>query len=209
MSADDAQPAGGAGTPPRRRRGRPSAASAVDGRTALVEAARRLFAERGFDATSGRAIARAAGVDPSLIAHHFGDKEGLLVATLDLPVDPAERLATALGGPDAELGARIVHTFVSTWDAHPEAFAAVARTAVAGTASPVAAVVRSIVLPRLAARRGHEGGPDAAAALVASSLLGLGLARWVVRLEPLASASVEEVVALHGPAVQALVDSAG
>lgn len=186
-----------------RGRGRPSADSGFDARAAILSAARRHFADAGFAHSTLRAIARDAGVDASLINHHFGDKRSLLVATLDLPVDPSQRLAEALAGPDHELGVRVVRTFVTTWDEHPEVFATVARTALSGDArtSPVLDVIRDVVVSRL---RERLGVPEASLgpALAASQLLGLGLLRYVVRLEPLASAPLEEVVALHGPTVQ-------
>jgi len=46
-------------------------------RARIRDAAIRLFAERGMDATTVRDIAQAAGVSPGLLRHHFGSKEGL------------------------------------------------------------------------------------------------------------------------------------
>lgn len=196
-----------AGPDRRTRRGRPSAGDSVDRRAALVEAARRQFAARGYAGASLRSIAREAGVDPSLVSHHFGDKQALLVATLALPVDPPARVREVLDGPLDGMGERLVRTFVSTWDAHREAFATVARTAVAGDmdSSPVATLVRSVVVDGFA-RRLTGADVELRASLIASQVLGLGIARYVAHLEPLASASAEDLVLLHGPAVQALID---
>ncbi|HEX4727975.1 MAG TPA: helix-turn-helix domain-containing protein, partial [Jatrophihabitans sp.] len=78
---------------PTRGRGRPRATDDLpDARDRLIEAARSRFASDGFDRASLRAIAADAGVDASLVRHYFGDKNGLLVATMQLPVDPTELL---------------------------------------------------------------------------------------------------------------------
>jgi AcrR family transcriptional regulator len=57
----------------------------------LLDAAERLFAERGFDRTSLRALARAAGTSLSAAHYHFGSKQGLLRATLLRRVGPVNR----------------------------------------------------------------------------------------------------------------------
>lgn len=81
-----------------RRRGRPSA-DCAQGADNLLRTARRTFALRGYEATSVREIARQAGVDAALIAHHFGSKEALWLAVVDQIVgltDPMRDHALAL-----------------------------------------------------------------------------------------------------------------
>ena len=56
-----------------------------DTRDAILAVARRRFATRGYDATSLRGIAAEAKVDPALLIHYFGTKEGLFVAATGLP----------------------------------------------------------------------------------------------------------------------------
>src|SRR3954451_17319249 len=86
-----------------RRRGRRPAGQ--DTRTALIEAARAVFAENGYDGATVRAIATRAGVDAAMVNHWFGGKEGLFAqAVLKLPFDPLERLQVLRDGPDDELG---------------------------------------------------------------------------------------------------------
>src|ERR1044072_5125636 len=98
-----------------RRRGRGRAAQ--DTRTALIEAARAVFAENGYDGATVRAIATRAGVDAAMVNHWFGGKEGLFAqAVLKLPFDPLELLGILRDGPDEELGERIVRTFITRWD---------------------------------------------------------------------------------------------
>lgn len=195
-------------TQARRSRGRPPAGDGHDRRTALVETARRQFAAKGFAGASLRSIAAEAGVDPSLVNHYFGDKQGLLVATLELPIDPLAKIRSALAGGTDGLGERLVRTFLSSWDPHREVFATMARTGLGSAdpaAAPVAEVARAVLVGSLLE---VLEGPDAElrAALVGSQVVGLGLLRYVAVVEPLASAGVEEVVALVGPALQRLVD---
>src|SRR5437763_11082594 len=98
-----------------RRRGRRPAGQ--DTRTALIEAARAVFAENGYDGATVRAIATRAGVDAAMVNHWFGSKEGLFAqAVLELPFSPLELLETLRAGPDDEFGRRIVFTFVTRWD---------------------------------------------------------------------------------------------
>lgn len=88
--------------------------SDLTGRARLREAALRLFAERGFEATSARAVAAAAGLSPALVMHHFGSKEGLRAAvdehvlgqigTALRAADPAgEDLMASLGAVSARM----------------------------------------------------------------------------------------------------------
>src|SRR6185369_590681 len=99
-----------------RRRGRRPAGQ--DTRTALIEAARAVFAENGYDGATVRAIATRAGVDAAMVNHWFGSKEGLFIkAVLQLPFDPADIFQRLSDGPADTLGERIVRTFLNTWDA--------------------------------------------------------------------------------------------
>src|SRR3569833_1480695 len=101
--------------PTSRRRGRRPAGQ--DTRTALIEAARAVFAENGYDGATVRAIATRAGVDAAMVNHWFGGKEGLFAqAVLMRPFDPLDLLGTLRDGPDDELGERIVRTFITRWD---------------------------------------------------------------------------------------------
>src|SRR5256714_15669521 len=73
-----------------------------DTREAIVEAARKAFAERGYDRASIRAIATSAGVDPALVHHYFGTKDELFLATVNAPIDPATILPAVLAGDPGE-----------------------------------------------------------------------------------------------------------
>lgn len=193
---------------PRRPRGRPGPADPTDRRAALLQAARSQFAAKGFAGASLRSIAAEAGVDASLVSHYFGDKQQLLVASLELPVDPLAKLRGVLAGDLEDMGERLVLTFLSSWDPHRAAFATLVRSALDRgdpASAPVLQVAREVVTTSLEER---IEGPDAGlrAALIASGVIGLGVMRYVALLEPLASASAPQVALLHGPALQALMD---
>ena len=78
-----------------------------------------------------RSIAREASVDASLISHYFGDKSQLLVATMDLPINPLEKLAGVVAGGVDGMAERLLRTFLSAWDPHREVFSTMVRTQLA------------------------------------------------------------------------------
>jgi AcrR family transcriptional regulator len=172
----------------------------------VLAAARSAFAERGFDGASIRGIAAEAGVDPALVHHYFGSKDKLFLAALEAPADPAEFLPEVLAGGRDELGASVVRMLLRVWDGPigPGALALL-RSALSNdwtmrllreflTARIIRRVVSTLPLP--------DEERDARGALVASQLIGLVMARYVLRLEPLASANPESLVAAIGPTVQ-------
>jgi AcrR family transcriptional regulator len=193
-------------TPPQRGRGRPRAADGPGARERLLEAARARFATDGFDRASLRAIAADAGVDASLIRHYFGDKAGLLVATMQLPVDPSELLRSLIAAGPEGMGSRLVAGFLSAWDIHHEVLSGLIRTtiATAEAAPPALEVLRNVVLGSLIEAL---DGPDGRlrANLVVAQMFGMAMLRYVLRLEPLASAPAEQVVRQYGPVLQSLI----
>ncbi|WP_319458655.1 TetR family transcriptional regulator [Micromonospora sp. RTP1Z1] len=177
-----------------------------DTREAILTAARAAFAERGFDATSIRGIATAAGVDPALVHHYFGTKEELFRATMNVPIDPAELLPRVLaGGPDG-VGERLVRTFLGVWDS-PAGAAAVALLRSAVNNEWTARLMREFLVTQVLRRvLDHlDIDPDELplrGSLVATQMLGLAMTRYVVRLEPVASADPATLAAAIGPTVQ-------
>jgi AcrR family transcriptional regulator len=174
-------------------------------RASILEAARLAFAERGYDGATIRVIASGAKVDPALIHHYFGTKERLFVEAVGFPEVPSEMLAPAVAADSDDLGEAIVRTVLGVWE-RPESRAqglALLRAAVTNdeAASMLRGFVSRAILGTVAtvARK-----PDAElrAALVGAQIVGLGIARFVVRIEPLASADPEVVVAAIGPTVQ-------
>ena len=192
--------------PARRGPGRP-ADDGADRRQAILDAAREQFAEKGYAAASIRAIARTADVDPALVHHYFGSKEKVFVAAMELPFDPAERLPEVLEGDLDGLAERLVRMFLDIW-ADP-AFRAPMLGLVrsAFTSEQGATMLREFVgealLGRVAQTVRGAGPADALRVQVAAAqLVGVVVLRYVVRLEPLASASDDDLVALLAPTVQ-------
>jgi AcrR family transcriptional regulator len=179
-------------------------------RRSILDAAMRRFSEDGFEKASVRGIAADAGVDPSLVHHYFGTKDQLFLATLDVPVKPTDVVPLVVAGGADEVGERLVRTFLSVWDS-PRGTAAVSVLR-SGVAHPwIAALLREFLLNRIVmpvfAELGLEDAHDKEhrATLVASQMLGLALVRHVLRFEPLASATPDEVVAALGPTIQRYV----
>ena len=188
--------------PARRGPGRP--ADGGDRRTAILSAAREQFAATGYAAASVRGIARQAGVDPALVHHYFGTKEQVFVAAMQLPFQPGEMLPQVLAGDPDGLGERLVRLFLGAWDS-PEFRApmlGMLRSAMTGEQG--AAMLREFVGTALIGRVAEALGPvdPLRVQAAAAQMVGVVILRHVIRLEPLASASVDEVVALIAPAVQ-------
>lgn len=177
-------------------------------REAVLEAARELFAAKGYHATTVRGVAAAAGVSPSMIHHFFATKDELFLAAIRMPVDPEAVLRAVLTGPREELPQRLVRVFVSTWQdpvAGP-ALRSVVRSAMAGEAQAAGLrmFAEQLMLPRVA--KALELPPIRVTAAL-SLMLGYALTGQLLGIEPLASAGVEELVALLAPAVGLLLGS--
>jgi len=174
-------------------------------REAILDAARAAFAETGYDRATIRGIAAAAGVDPALVIHYFVSKEGLFEAALELPVRPADVFARgAAAGPD-QLGATVVRTFLEAWEPPESRVRLQAMLRSAMTNETAMAMIRDLLVREVFGPITQTlGVPDAQlrATLVGSQFIGLAIMRFVGRIEPLASASIDELVAAVGPTVQ-------
>jgi AcrR family transcriptional regulator len=176
-----------------------------DTRRLILDAARDQFASVGYDAASLRGIARAAGVDAALVHHYFEGKPELFVAALELPANPRDIVSTVLAGGADGLGERMARLFFSVWDtpAGQERLTALLRSA--STHEDAARMLREFVSREIFGRVVRElGTPDGElrAALAAGQMIGLAFLRYIVRLEPVASTPVEELVAWLGPTLQ-------
>jgi AcrR family transcriptional regulator len=187
---------------PRRPRGRRPAGE--DTKAALRSAARTEFTERGFDGATVRAIAERAGVDPAMVNHWFGGKERLFVAAMEIPVDPAEIMPRILDGPPERLAERILHTFLSIWDAEGGGGLAALLRSVASH-EQAARMMREFISRVVFGRIVSSASPDQwelRAALCGTQIAGLGMIRYLIRLEPLASADHDTVVTAIAPNLQ-------
>lgn len=186
---------------PGRRGRRPGS---PDTKAAILVAARASFASMGLAGTTIRAVAREAGVDAALVHHFFGSKDDLYLAALELPVDPRQVLAPVVAaGPDG-VGERLLGALLGVWDdpqvqpallamlrgvLSPDGHDLLARGFLDGIVMPT---LEPLAVDRHAERVGS----------VASQFIGLMVARYLLRLEPLASMPADQVVRLVGPTVQ-------
>nr|MDT0662927.1 TetR family transcriptional regulator [Micromonospora sp. DSM 115978] len=177
-----------------------------DTREAILAAAGEAFAERGFDRASIRAIATSAGVDPALVHHYFGTKDKLFLATIRSPIDPRDLIPEALAGGMDGLGERLVRLFLRVWDS-PAGTAGVALVRSAMGSDWGSRLFREFVVTQVLRRVLAEVDLDPREAplrtsLVGSQLLGMAVMRYIIKLEPIASAPAEAIVAAVGPTVQ-------
>jgi AcrR family transcriptional regulator len=173
----------------------------------ILAAARRLFGEKGYDATTVRAIAAEAGVSPAMIRHFFGTKEQVFVAVLEFPVSPADAVPLLLDGPREEFGRRLAGLLVTIWR-EPR------------TRAPLLAVLRSSMTNESAARllrdflttaivrRAAEGldVPPIRITAAMGQVVGMLLMRYVLEVEPIASAGDDDFAALVADTVQRTLD---
>ncbi|MGW5560036.1 TetR/AcrR family transcriptional regulator [Micromonospora sp. NPDC003944] len=175
-------------------------------REAILDAARTAFADRGFDAASIRAIAGTAQVDPALVHHYFGSKDQLFLAAMNFPVDPGQLLPKVLAGDRDRVGERLVRIFLGIWDS-PTGSAAQALLRSAVSNEWTARLLREFVTTQVLRRVLENLDVDPVelplrGSLVATQMIGLAMMRHVVRLEPVASADPETLVAAIGPTIQ-------
>ena len=178
---------------------------APDTRDAILAVARRRFALRGYDATSVRDIATAANVDPALVIHYFGTKEGLFAAATGLPDGLAGLLENLATLPLHDFARALVRAYLQLIDSDGSRNAILALVRSAVSNEKAAATLREFLTTQLLPVIGRlTQHPDAPlrASLVAAQLIGIATQRHVIRLEPLAKASPEEIVTLAAPAIE-------
>jgi AcrR family transcriptional regulator len=186
-----------------RRSGR--RAGTADTRGEILAAAREEFAANGFRGTTIRGIAARAGVDPALVHHYFGTKQALFDKAMRFPFDLQSVVPAVLDGPRSGIGERFVRVALELWEGPEMRPAMLALLRSAATDPTAAAMLRQLLTegPVLALASAIDR-PDARlrATLAGSQLVGMAIARYVIGVEPLASASKEEVVRVIGPTVQ-------
>ena len=186
-----------------RRRGRPKGGS--DSRARILAAAVEEFGELGYESSTIRSIASRAGVDPALVHHYFGTKADLFTEAADMPLRPDLVVPMILRGPRGQVGERIVRYVLEAFEDEGTRRRGVMllRTAVGGKLGTplIVGFLTKELLPRVAARLDV---PDAElrADLVASQIAGMLIVRYVVGVEPLASAPIDELVRRVGPTIQ-------
>lgn len=191
-----------------RKRGRPrrTESDAAGTRDRILAAAREEFSERGYEKTSVRGIAKAAGVDSALVHHYFGTKEQVFAAAIEGVFAPALNASdTVAEGPLDGVGERLTRFIFGVWE-NPTTrtpLLAIVRSAVNNETA--AAIFRRLIASQLLRRIAAQVDlPDAElrAELAAAQLVGTAMLRYVIKVEPLASADPEQIIARLAPVVQ-------
>jgi AcrR family transcriptional regulator len=186
-----------------RRRGRRPAGE--DTRGLILDVARAEFARHGYDAVTLRGLARAAGVDARLLHHYFQGKEDIFVAAMDFPLRPSQALPAVLDGDIEELGERVARMFFRAWET-PEGKARLVALLGSGLGSePVSRVLREFLTREFLVRvvdRIVSDDAELRATLVGGHMIGIAVVRYLVKVEPLASSSVEDLVEIVAPSLQ-------
>jgi len=189
-----------------RRRGRRTRTESADTRDRILSVAREEFSERGYEKTSVRGIAKAAGVDSALVHHYFGTKEQVFEAAIEVAFAPALNAPEAVAdGPLDGVGERLTRFVFGVWE-NPTTRApllAILRSAVDNETA--AGVFRRLVVSQLMRRVAAQlDAPDAElrVELAAAQLVGCAMLRYVIKVDPLASADVEQLIARVAPVVQ-------
>ena len=176
----------------------------TDTRNVILGAARRLFADTGYDKTSVRDVAAAADVDPAMIRHYFGSKVELFRATMGWPFEPADIAARITAGDRGDIGERLTRVFFEAWEQPESRAPLLAILRGAATHEESANLVRQFIQGQVYA---HIAAalkvPDAELRidLAMSQLLGIAYLRHILRVEPVASTPVEELIERIAPIV--------
>ncbi|MBU2668225.1 TetR family transcriptional regulator [Actinoplanes bogorensis] len=193
---------------PETRRGRRPGQN--DTRRAVLDAARARFAADGFTGTTIRRIATDAGVDAALVMQYFKSKDELFGAVMAVPPDALDRMTDAWPGPAEGIGERVARAFLEVWEADPrtsEPLLAMLRGAAAREAA--ADQLRDFIEARLM-RGAVDHLPDdhdtrLRMAVAAAMLVGIIVARGIVRVPTVADESLDTIAVTAGTALQALL----
>jgi AcrR family transcriptional regulator len=169
-------------------------------RRTILEAARSIFATHGYERTTIRAVAAQAGIDASMVMRYFGSKAGLFTAAASVNLEPPD-----LGSvPARRRGEILLRHFVDRWESGPSGDTLVLLLRTAVTDDAAAAQIQASFNRLIAAPVAALGDKDAdrRSALIATQLVGLAVARYILRQEPLASVPLDEIVADVAPTIQ-------
>jgi AcrR family transcriptional regulator len=178
----------------------------TDTRNVILATARHMFADAGYDKTSVRDLAAAAGVDPAMIRHYFGSKAELFRATMGWPFEPDELAARILGGKHHEIGERLTRVFFHAWEQPESRAPLLAILRGAATHQESATLVRQFIQGQVYSRMAAAlAAPDAELRidLAMSQLLGIAYLRHILKVEPVASTPVEELITRVTPVISA------
>ena len=174
-------------------------------RAQILAAAAARFAAAGYDGTSLRQVAADAEVDPALVRRFFGTKEDLFTEMASAVIDPERVVASVAAGSPDEAGKRLLRYFLSLLGEVPQPGPVLGLIRSAVTSEHAAGLLRRFLAERVLgqiAARFQTDRPELGAALAASQLVGLAVARYAVRLDPLANADPGDLAEWIGPVLQ-------
>ncbi|MGZ5364548.1 MAG: TetR/AcrR family transcriptional regulator [Mycobacterium sp.] len=190
----------------RKRPGRPPGTS--DTRERILTSARELFARNGIDKTSIRSIAADADVDPALVHHYYGTKTQLFAAAIRIPIDPMQVIGPLQQIPVEEIGYTLPLLLLPLWDSEMgKGFIATLRSILAGSDAWDTSLVRSFLQEVIAKEVGSRvdnppGSGPIRVQFVASQLVGVVMARYILELDPFKSLPVEQIAETIAPNLQ-------
>jgi len=195
-------------------------------RAAILTAARERFAADGYERATIRAIARDAGIDPSMVMRYYGNKEGLFAAAAEIDLRMPELIwpdakgvtigveyahgassessePGGEGGPDDHIGVALAAHFLELWE-KDEVLTALLRVGVtnASAADRMQGIFKQQLVPVAVRYSPDAESAPRRAALVTSQILGMALTRYVLRFPPAVAMSRDEVIGWLGPTVQ-------
>lgn len=182
----------------------------ADTRSVIVEAARVEFAAQGYDATSLRAVARRAEVDPALVHHYFGGKSALFTTVMDVPGSPLGLIGAVIEGPREQAGERLVHGLIGSWDTADgqQRFQALLRAAVTHDDAKRMLgdfLTREVFVKLVAAfapPNCQRTDCELRASLAAAQVVGIALMRYIIEVPVMVEARQEDLARLVGPSIQ-------
>jgi AcrR family transcriptional regulator len=171
-------------------------------RSAILAAARDLLVKRGYAATTIRAVAAEAGVDPAMVMRYYGSKDGLFAAATDIDL----ALPSPEGVPADQSGRVLAGHVLRRWEGELADELVILLLRSAGTHDAAAEQLRTVFGQQVAGyvRQVIHDAPDweRRAGLIATQVLGVALCRYVLRLPPVAAMPAEELAAAIGPTLQ-------
>ena len=174
----------------------------------IVTAAREEFAEHGWAGTTLRAVARAADVDPALVYHYFGSKEGLLDAATNPPQKWLESVANVWTTPIDQLGAALITLLLASWadDEIGPTLRAVLQTAAhePSTREKLRRIVEGSLMG-VSELGSDEHDRLVRSGLISSQMMGFALMRYVWKIEPIASMTDDQAIVAIAPNLQRYV----
>jgi len=187
----------------RKRPGRPPGTS--DTRDRILTNAREMFARNGIGNTSIRSIATAAAVDPALVHHYFGTKEQLFAAAVHIPIDPMQVIGPLREVPVEHLGHVLPSLLLPLWDSEMgSGFIATLRSMLAGDdVSLIRSFLQDVITVEVGSRVDSPPGSGAVRVqFVATQLVGVVMARYILELEPFKSLPVQQIADTIAPNIQ-------